>query len=75
MPMSVKLSDELVKQARQYGDVYQRSIAKQIEYWSRIGKISEENPDLPYSFIKDILLAKQEAESGDVTPFEFDSKR
>lgn len=75
MPMSVKLSDELVKQARQYGDVYQRSIAKQIEYWSRIGKISEENPDLPYSFIKDILLAKQEAESGDVTPYEFDSKR
>jgi hypothetical protein len=73
--MSVKLSDELVKQARQYGDVYQRSIAKQIEYWSRIGKISEENPDLPYSFIKDILLAKQEAESGDVTPYEFDSKR
>ena len=75
MPMSVKLSDDLVKQARQYGDVYQRSIAKQIEYWSRIGKISEENPDLPYSFIKDILLAKQEAESGDVTPYEFDSKR
>jgi len=73
MPMSVKLSDELVKQARQYGDVYQRSIPKQIEYWSRIGKISEENPDLPYSFIKDILLAKQEAENGDVTPYEFGS--
>ncbi|NCW08657.1 MAG: hypothetical protein EBW40_02775, partial [Gammaproteobacteria bacterium] len=39
MPMSVKLSDELVKQARQCGEVYQRSIPKQIEYWSRIGKI------------------------------------
>ena len=73
MPMSVKLSDELVKQARQYGEVYQRSIPKQIEYWSRIGKISEENPDLNYSFIKDILVAKQEAESGDVTPYEFGS--
>lgn len=73
MPMSVKLSDELIQQARQYGDVYQRSIPKQIEYWSRIGKISEENPDLPYSFIKEILLAKQEADSGDVTPYEFGS--
>lgn len=73
MPMSVKLSDELIQQARQYGNVYQRSIPKQIEYWSRIGKISEENPDLPYSFIKEILLAKQEAESGDVTPYEFGS--
>jgi hypothetical protein len=73
MAMSVKLSDELIQQARQYGDVYQRSIPKQIEYWSRIGKISEENPDLPYSFIKEILLAKQEADSGDVTPYEFGS--
>ncbi len=73
MPMSVKLSDELVKQARQYGEVYHRSTPKQIEYWSRIGKILEENPDLPYSFIKDVLLAKQEAESGDLTPYEFGS--
>ena len=73
MPMSVKLSDELVKQARQYGEIYHRSTPKQIEYWSRIGKILEENPDLPYSFVKDVLLAKQEAESGDLTPYEFGS--
>jgi hypothetical protein len=71
MPQSVKLSDELIKQARHYGDVYHRSTAKQIEYWSTIGKISEENPDLPYSFIKDILLAQREVLSGDVTPYEF----
>ena len=60
MPQSVKLSDELIKQARHYGDVYHRSTAKQIEYWSTIGKISEENPDLPYSFIKEILIAQRE---------------
>ena len=71
MPMSVKLSDELISQARQYGDVCRRSIPKQIEYWSMIGKITEENPDLPYSFIKEILLARQEAAEGEVTPFEF----
>ena len=71
MPISVKLSDELIAQARQYGDVYHRSIPKQIEYWSTIGKIAEENPDLSYSFIKDILLAQQEAADGQVTPFEF----
>ena len=60
MPQSVKLSDELIKQARHYGDVYHRSTVKQIECWSTIGKISKENPDLPYSFIKDILLAQRE---------------
>jgi hypothetical protein len=52
MPQSVKLSDELIKQARHYGAVYHRSTAKQIEYWSTIGKISEENQDLPYSLSK-----------------------
>lgn len=71
MPMSVKLSDELIKKARQYGGVYHRSIPKQIEYWSAIGKIAEENPDLPYSVIKDILIAQQEVVDGQVTPYEF----
>ena len=67
MPMSVKLSDELINQARKYGSVYHRSVPKQIEYWSRIGKIAEENPDLPFSFIQDILLAQKE----EAIPFEF----
>ncbi len=71
MPMSVKLSDALINKARQYGGVYHRSIPKQIEYWSTIGKIAEENPDLPYSFIKDILIAQQEVADGQVTPYEF----
>jgi hypothetical protein len=71
MPQSVKLSDELIKQARQYGDVYHRSTAKQIEYWSTIGKVSEENLDLLYNFIKDILVAQHEVLSGDVMPYEF----
>lgn len=68
--MSVKLSDELIEKARHYGGVSHRSIPKQIEYWSTIGRIAEENPDLPYGFIKDILLARQEAEEGEVTPFQ-----
>ncbi|MCG7923248.1 MAG: ParD-like family protein [Candidatus Thiodiazotropha lotti] len=67
MPTTIKLSDELISEAKRYAAVYSRSTPKQIEYWSRIGKIAEENPDLPYSFIKDILLAKQE----EAVPFEF----
>ena len=71
MPVSVKLSDELISDARRYGGVYRRSITKQIEYWSAIGKMAEENPDLPYSFLKDILLARQEVADGDIIPYEF----
>lgn len=69
--MSVKLSDKLIHEVRQYSIVYRRSIPKQIEYWAMIGKIAEENPDLPYSFIKGILLAQQEVVEGELSPFEF----
>jgi hypothetical protein len=36
------------------------SVPKQIEYWSKIGKIAQENPDLPFSLIREILIADQE---------------
>ena len=68
MAVNVKISDELVAEARRYGAVYQRSLPKQIEYWSRIGKIAEENPDLPFSLIRDIMLAREE---GDAEVYEF----
>jgi len=71
MTMTIKLSDELIKEARCYGAAYSRSVPKQIEYWSRIGKIAEENPDLSYEFIKDILVGQQEAREGAVTPYKF----
>ena len=69
---TIKLSDKLIMEARRYADVFSRSIPKQIEYWSRIGKIAEENPDLPYSFIKNILLAQKEAGDQQLTPYKFD---
>ena len=71
MSTTIKLSDDLINEAKRYAAVYSRSTPKQIEYWSRIGKVAEENPDLPYSFIQDILLAQQEVSDGKVTPFEF----
>lgn len=71
MSIPVKLSDSLIKDAKKYGEVYNRSTPKQIEYWSKIGKIAEENPDLSYNFIKDILLAEREAENGQTMTYEF----
>lgn len=66
---TVNLPDELVKEAKRYASVYSRSTPKQIEYWAKIGKLVEENPDLPPAFVHDILLAFQE--KGEATPFEF----
>ncbi len=71
MSVSIKLSDNIVNEARRYASVYSRSLPKQIEYWSRIGKIAEENPDLPYSFLKEILLALEESKEGDIDEYQF----
>ena len=71
MPTAVKISDNLVREARRFGSIYSRSTPKQIEYWMSIGKIAEENPDLTYQFIKEILLAQAEANDEEVTPYTF----
>jgi ParD-like antitoxin of type II bacterial toxin-antitoxin system len=52
MSQEVHLSDQLVNGAKRYAGINSRSVPKQIEYRSRTGKIVEENPDLPYAFIK-----------------------
>ncbi len=67
MSTNVKLSDSFVDQAKHYARIEHRSVPKQIEYWSQIGKMAEENPDLPYSLIHDILLADQEKVIGEYT--------
>ncbi len=73
MATSVKLSEEIVTEAGRYAALFNRSIPKQIEYWSRIGKIAEDNPDLPYSFIREILLADQESQLGQLSNYHFES--
>ncbi len=65
MSINVKLSATLVDQAKRYATLQHRSLPKQIEFWTRIGKIAEENPDLPYSVIRDILIADQEESVGE----------
>lgn len=65
MAINVKLSEDLVEQARRHAQIQHRSVPKQIEYWSHIGKIAEENPDLPFSMIREILIADQEEAVGE----------
>ena len=71
MSTAVKISDELTQKAKIRSKVEKRSIAGQIEYWATMGEIVEENPDLPYSFIKDILIGKEQAGDNLLSPYEF----
>lgn len=68
---AIKLSDELVKEAATHGKAQHRSTPRQIEYWARIGKIADENPDLPLGFVKEILTGLVESEAGDESEYRF----
>ncbi|NRA74154.1 MAG: hypothetical protein HRU36_05415 [Rickettsiales bacterium] len=72
MSHAIKLSEEMFYSAERYARIENRSISKQIEYWSRIGKIASENPDLNYTTIKEILLSLEEAKSNDLSTYKFD---
>lgn len=69
---TVKLSDALVNEAKRYAKAQSRSVPKQIEHWAKIGRIAEDNPDLPYEFIQDILIGLEEEADGKLTEFQFD---
>lgn len=69
MSQSVKLSDELCELARRHAAINSRSLAKQIEFWVRIGKIAEENPELPYGFIRDAVISRQESQAGTLSEY------
>jgi ParD-like antitoxin of type II bacterial toxin-antitoxin system len=71
MAVALKISDELVKDAKPYTAAEHRSVTKQIEYWARIGKAVTDNPDLPVAMVREILLARQERLSDQASEYKF----
>ena len=71
MAIAVKLSGDIVSAAQIMSKVLNRSVTGQIEYWAKIGKLAEENPDLNYDMIKNILISKQEVRLEQLEPYSF----
>ena len=71
MTAAVRVSEKLVKDAKIYSKIDQRSVTGQIEHWARIGKCAEENPDLTYGLIKEILVSVAELEQGESSEYQF----
>ena len=71
MTTAIRVSEDLVKEAKIYSKIDKRSITGQIEHWARIGKCSEENPDLTYSLIKEILIGIAELDQGESSAYRF----
>jgi len=71
MGTAIKISKEIADEAKIYAKVSRRSMAGQVEYWAFIGKIAEDNPDLSFLVIKEILLGRQQLREGTGTPYIF----
>lgn len=69
MGVSINIDKSLVETARAYSAVECRSVPKQIEHWAKIGRISEENKDLTYNSIKEILLGLADAKDGNIEEY------
>jgi hypothetical protein len=71
MATAVRISEELLNDAKKYSRIDHRSLAGQIEHWARMGKCAEENQDLTYALIKEILIGLEELEQGEKTEYRF----
>jgi len=71
MTTALRISDELVREARIFSKIDQRSLTGQIEHWVKIGKCAEENPDFTYSMIKDTLIGLVELEQSKSSEYKF----
>jgi hypothetical protein len=70
MPTAVRISDDLIKSARKVSKVENRSLTGQIEYWAKIGQIAEENPELSFKLIKEILLGLEDIKAGEFSEYQ-----
>jgi len=71
MTTAVRVSENLVREARLISAIDNRSVTGQIEHWARIGKCVEDNPELTYRLIKDILIGVEELDQGESSEYQF----
>lgn len=59
---TIRLQSDLIADAKKSASKHFRTAAKQIEYWAHLGRLAEENSDLPLDFIEGCIDAKNEGE-------------
>jgi predicted transcriptional regulator len=68
---SIRLDQDLVDKAAIMAKAFHRTTPKQIEHWAKIGEMMEDNPDLPYEFVKQAIIAKAEKDAGKLEAYDF----
>ena len=66
----MRIDPKLYAEVKIEAAIEHRTISAQLEYWAKVGRTAIDNPELPISFIVDLLAALDEPESYK-TPFVF----
>ena len=61
---SIRLDQKLIEKATIIAKALNRTPPKQIEHWAKIGEMMEDNPDLPYEFVRQAIIAQAERDAG-----------
>ncbi len=60
MKSSITLSKKTMNRAKGAAKEHSCSVSEQIEHWIKIGRLVEDNPDLPYDVIRNILIGRSQ---------------
>ena len=71
MSTVINVSEQLIEEAKPFAQAMHRSVAEQIEYWAGLGKVAEENPDLPINILQDMLVSIEEVKAGNTNVYQF----
>ena len=69
--LTIKLTEKIIKKIKRKALKENVTIPEQILEYVKVAILSEENPDLPLSFIKETLEAKAEIEAGICQKYKF----
>ncbi|MGM9568766.1 MAG: hypothetical protein ACI3XC_01665 [Phascolarctobacterium sp.] len=58
---TLEIDTQLYREAELEANVNHITVDEQVSLWTKIGKAALDNPDLPVTFIKDVLIAKNQA--------------
>jgi hypothetical protein len=66
---AVERADHLVDDAKRMAAIEHRSVPKQIEFYYQIARAAEQNPDLSFDLVRELIKSKLEKPSGE---YQFD---
>ncbi|MEE8056469.1 MAG: hypothetical protein V3T17_01340 [Pseudomonadales bacterium] len=69
---SIRLDQKLIEKATIMAKALDRTPPKQIEHWAKIGEMMEDNPDLPYDFVRQAIISRAERNAGKLESYDFD---